>query len=282
MFSACQDVSIMPTWDGYFFISGDKSYNGGQSYILSGYSGEKSAYTPPDDARIPPRFYTHQFVYISYPVLRDRSPEIHHIDGWYIVLEQIPDPLPPPFLSDGQINPEMTALFAESSKIFLHPGQSNPFIVAINYNTEAASRYGFILSRARFPDLETEWVEQFLQESNLPYVRIVPTADRYISPNGRFLAENDGIYDVATGQQVTTIPFVDQEPFSTPFSTNYRPCCWFPDSSAVIYQFEPPAGGSFYEVSLIEWLDRIAFGAPIHMDTFSLPVLKVHKSERES
>ena len=273
MFSACQEVIIQPSWDGYFLVTGDKNYEDSNRYLLNGFTGEKinlDLVDSPDRITLLPE---HMIFYSS---------QIHNWkEEWIVSIDQSRESLPAPFSDKNIVNPEMVELLQTKEYIILvHYGY--PYILAFD---KAINEPGISLSWGHFSELGSRWPVEFLEASELSYISIPPPEFRrlppynMISPNGRFLAENDGIYDVATGQQVATIPFVDKDPFSTPFSNNYRPCCWFPYSSTVIYQFEPPVGGSFYEVTLIEWLDRIAFGAPIHMDTFSLPVLKVHVPE---
>lgn len=271
MFSACQDIFLMPTWDGHFFISGDETYHNGQSYILNGYTSEKVAYMLPNQDRQSFRFYTSELVYITYS--RSRSPEIHHTDGWYVVLEPLPEPVPPPFLDDGAVNPQMMTLFDSRARIFLHRSP-NPFLVVLANDAVNASGSSFVLSRDRFPDLETEWPIRFIEESGLPFMNI-PPPNRAISPDGRFQATNEGVYDTTTDELV-----VDMLPVSThiipefkqPF---YRPCCWWPDGSAVIYLPHLSFPSPIVPFTTSEPF-HFEIGAPLARGEVNLPILKVY------
>jgi hypothetical protein len=271
MFSACEDVLLVPTWDGYFFISGDETFYYGQSYILNGYTSEKVAYVLPNQGRQSFHFYTHELVYITYG--RSRSPEIHHTDGSFVVLEPLPEPVPPPFLDDGAINPQMVALFDSRERIFLHRSP-NPFLVVLGNYAVNDSGSSFILSRGRFPDLETEWPIRFIEESGLPFINI-PPPHRAISPDGRFRAQNEGIYDMTTGEQIVDMIAVSTHIIPEFKRSFYRPCCWWPDGRAVIYlphllfpsELAPfTTSGPFH----------FEIGAPLARGEVNLPILKVH------
>lgn len=269
----------MPTWDGYFFIAGDESYDLADAYLLDGYTGEKIPYTLPEDHRLV-YFLTNELVYISYLLGESRPAEIHHrTENWAMPIEQMRGSIPPPFLEDGTPNPDLIFLLEESERVFV-VRYAAPFIIVLGANAPDEVESSFILSGASYSrDLGAQWPVQFLETSGLAHISIPPLEWRRLppyrmpSPNGRFVATGRGIYDSVTDQKMVSL--------SLPYPYDYRLCCWYPSSDAVIYM--PP------DFHLTTWglaspeyerFERLVMGFPLQMEARSAPILKIHIPER--
>jgi len=105
---------------------------------------------------------------------------------------------------NGEPNLELLVVSLEQAERVFFTQRYNDTVVVLMSDFTANPNRGFTFSRSDIPMGEfNSRVEQFLQENNIVYQTIredFPT--EVISPNGRLVARNKGIYLVATGQKV--------------------------------------------------------------------------------
>jgi len=277
MYPACGDVQVTPLTGGrYLFVRGDDSYPYSDEYLLDLVTSEKTPFfLPPDVTQI------EQFEFLTTELLIVYSLKGYRLldwqDGRSLLVEGLDtETLPPPYLSDGSLNPEALALFQSTEQIFLFRGGGSAVALAPDW-WENPGR-NFVIGRGQFPDIESDWIRALVKASGIPYgsaswVASARTVKELTSPDGRFVARPTGAYEAETGRLVAAAYQVWLVYDPDRCVTCYRPCCWLPDNSAVIYLFS--GGGvspapTMYEV-----------GAPGYGDysRFRMPVLKINLLE---
>lgn len=109
---------------------------------------------------------------------------------------------------DGQINlktnqPLLVESLRQAEQVFLI-GASTDTVVALAPNFEAHPEQNFIVEKYDVPDFNTE---RFLQENGISYQTVLPGyPHEAVSPNGRLIARDDGIYLVETNQMIVKAP----------------------------------------------------------------------------
>lgn len=109
---------------------------------------------------------------------------------------------------DGQINrkanqPLLLENLRQAEQVFLI-GASTDTVVALYSDFRTYPERNFIFDRFDLPDFNTE---QFLQENYISYQTVLPKyPHEVVSPNGKLIARDDGIYLVETNQMIVKAP----------------------------------------------------------------------------
>ena len=116
--------------------------------------------------------------------------------------------------------------------VFLIGGRT---IVALASDFRTNPEHGFYIDRTSFPDYDENRAEQFLLQNKIEY-HAVPSrfTDEVLSPDGKFIGRDDGIYLLETNQKIAagySISKYDRLYSSKYFSVRG----WTYDSSGVIY-----------------------------------------------
>jgi hypothetical protein len=107
---------------------------------------------------------------------------------------------------NGEPNIELLiASLHQAEQVILTPNYSTVFVLMPNFLT--MPEHNFTFSLFDFPEWGPRRVEQFLQENNIVYRTILPRfPHEVLSPDGRLLARDDGIYLVETDQMIVKAP----------------------------------------------------------------------------
>jgi len=103
---------------------------------------------------------------------------------------------------NGEPNVELLVdALHQAEEVFLTPNDSTVVVLLPNYSTDPEQ--GFAFDHSDFPEWGPRRVEQFLQENKVVYqIVFADFPDEAVSPDGRFVARNDGIYLVETNQRI--------------------------------------------------------------------------------
>lgn len=127
---------------------------------------------------------------------------------------------------NGEPNLELliTAL-NQSKQVFFIPDDNRVIVLSENFQTNLEQNFTFGLSD--IPEWDPNRVERFLQEHNIGYQIVRPDfPHEVISPDGKLIARDEGIYTLKTNQMIVKAPpsFVRG---------------WISDGRAVIYSSSP-------------------------------------------
>ena len=145
--------------------------------------------------------------------------------------------------SDAYVNGELDlSILAEelqeAKNVFL---VDNDNIVALITDFHSHPELNFNILRSDFPGREANRIEHFLQQNNIAYHRILDEfPGEALSPDGRFIARDDGIYLVETGQKI--IEGYSASGFYRAYSGKYFSVRgWLYDKSGALYSpfFKP-------------------------------------------
>ncbi len=297
MFSACEDVTVYEVGSGtHLYVEGDAQYSDADAYLLDMMTGEKIPFTAALEPNDGYEFLTDTLLW----VFQSRHPDNPHpgyILEWqtgrkaeFTLLTS--KNLPIPFHSDGSINPDMMALLQPADRIFYFYRRGTPVAITLVENWYERDDENLLISGAEFsePEIEIGWLFQVLEGSGKPYTA-VPNKDYHIghsssfpSHNARFIADQSGVYETSTGEQIVDIQHLSNQLTSRCRISKgrscfpaYVPCCWLADDTVVLYLYRPRTGleGNI----IIDLLDpptmRWRVGAPFQVSPLSMPVLKV-------
>ncbi|MCP5101164.1 MAG: hypothetical protein GY943_36925 [Chloroflexi bacterium] len=293
MFSACQDVMVHEVGGGtHLYVEGDDEYTAADVYLLDIVTGEKNPFTPalePNDYE----FITDKLLYVK-ESRNAINPHPAYILEWqtgqqasYKLLRS--EQLPLPLDSNGTATQAMLDLFQPAEQVFYLRYWSTPFALTLVENWQERHDENLLISGGEFfePEIEPDWLIQVLEASGKLYTT-VPRKRYYVgrsslpSHNGRFFADQSGVYDANTGEQI-----IDMRPVSAPLTRcpirsgrfcvpAYIPCCWLADDNVVLYLFQPKTGGITNPYELLSPPTmRWQVGAPFQVSPLSMPVLKV-------
>jgi len=128
---------------------------------------------------------------------------------------------------NGELNLEVLATeLRDAQDVFVI---DNDIIVALKSNFESSSERNFYI-RASSLGYDSDRAERFLQQNGIDYHFVPgPVQEEAVSPDGRFLAREDGIYLAGSGEivQAYTVRGITGEHFSIKG--------WTSDSSGAIY-----------------------------------------------
>jgi len=109
---------------------------------------------------------------------------------------------------DAEINgkanqPLLLENLKQAQQVFLI-GSSTDTVVALAADFRVHQERNFIFDRFDLPDFNTE---QFLQENHISYQTVLPNyPHEVVSPNGKLIARDDGIYLIETNQMIVKAP----------------------------------------------------------------------------
>lgn len=285
-FSACDNVSIQKiTRDSYFFkVSGDDNYPLTETYFWQPTTDEKIPFYPPENENLWVILNT-DLVFIygnttfnNIPSRLYRPSDKQSVPIKYLDSSQ----LSPIYLPSGDVDPKaVQVLFSDSTQIFRnfgHGATEQVIVLGPNWLTQPDKNFFFY----DIPSSERAktWVQDVIEASHVPVIE--PPSGPVISPNGRFLAKPEGIYEIATNKLVIDFSGLNIFPCALKScevfgeTIRYGPCCWLSDSSAVFYQ-----STEYPLAELIPWMAKIKIpsffaGAPIQYGGIVPPVLKVN------
>jgi hypothetical protein len=217
--SACRYLNITLLPGGRYLHVRERRFWSTSTYLLDLQTNEKSSINLPDNAHV--YFLTDDLVYVS-------SSDEYILD--WINEKQYPIRkfvfLKPDAYVDGHVNLELLAdALHKAERIFLI---NDDMVVALATNFPASSDHNFLTGWYDIPGFDPNRVEEFLRENNIVYESITENfPDEAASPDGRFIARNDGIYLIETGQKI-----VDAYPS--------RVRGWASDGRGVIYSSSGP------------------------------------------
>lgn len=107
---------------------------------------------------------------------------------------------------DGKPDVDLLAShLRQAEQVFLTPNHSRVIVLMPDFFIDP--KQGFTFSLFDFPEWDHTRVEQFLQENNISYGTTLPWfPHEVLSPDGRLLAKDDGIYLVETDQMILKAP----------------------------------------------------------------------------
>jgi hypothetical protein len=103
---------------------------------------------------------------------------------------------------NGEPNLELlVSALREAEQVFLTPNYSTVVVLMPNFLINLEQNFTFSLFD--FPEWSSNRVEQFLRENNINYQTVLADfPSEAISPDGKFIARQDGIYLVKTNQKI--------------------------------------------------------------------------------
>ena len=284
LFSACDNVNIVPVAkaeDNLLLVYGDNTFSESDPYLWQPISDKKTPFFPPEKRHIilsEELVLIHGRYNVVLPqVINFRSGESASVSIFDATM------LPPIYLKDGSINPEVfSMLFDDDSQIFVELKTGSNIVIVLGKNWAEQPEGNFYLSEALLPDENEGWLKDVIESSGKSYTELYSNYSnkwnlRY-SPDGRYYADKQGIHELtgnelilsmAEANQMTPCPEDDCSVGFAP--VGFEPCCWLADNSAVLYEFR--SGGLVLFETLP--LPAIYFGAPIKNLTTSMPILKV-------
>lgn len=171
--------------------------------------------------------------------------------------------------ADAYINNELNlkALVEELQKtkdVFLI---DNDMIVALAMDLQARPESNFIVRRVEFSGRESDRVENFLQQNNIAYHYVLDMfPGEVLSPDGKFIAREDGIYLIATGEKI--VEGYSVSGYYRPYSGQYFSVRgWLYDNSGVLYS-------AFFEPCLLE-TNFVIFEYPTCIVKVDQPLIKL-------
>ena len=215
---ACLYANVRLLPHGRYLYVTERGIWSAPTYLLDLYTNEKISINFPDSHFY---FLTDNLVYVS------MSDE--YILDW-LNQKQYPIQkfvsLHPNAHVDGQVNLETLANeLHEAKHVFLINDNT---VIALASTFPTSSDQNFVTGWFDIPGFNPNRVEEFLRENSIVYESIPENfPNDVVSPDGRFLARNDGIYLRETGQQIA-----DAYPS--------RVRGWVSDSRGVIYSSSGP------------------------------------------
>ncbi len=134
----------------------------------------------------------------------------------------------------GEPNLELlvAALLQAEQVIFT---QNNDTVVVLMSDFPANLEQNFTFDRSDIPGRDSNRVEQFLQENKVIYQTVLADfPGEAISPDGRFIARNDGIYLIKTGQKIVE-GYTARGPIDSHSGKYFSLQGWTYDGAGVIY-----------------------------------------------
>lgn len=280
MYPACENVSLRPIAGGTHFLV---SYQHTSSYLLDGITGESIPFQPPSGV-YRYNFLTPELLLVHIETAPRQIPSnmalniLNWQDGSSATVQRLDAESLPSIMVNGSVNPEITSLFEKGEQIIVFD-RFTQAVVSTSTDLEESGDI-FYISEAVSRTVPTGWLQTAVEASNVPYIQVFGgrlSEELYISPDGRYTAEDEGIFDAATEQLVAPSynrlqqGCVDME-YGICFP-EYRFCCWLPDSSGAIYT-------SHIVYNSSSRAPRAFVGAPGQDERgYWLPILKVRVPE---
>jgi hypothetical protein len=118
----------------------------------------------------------------------------------------------PGAFSDGDLNPDLLLqALLQSDKVFLIDAAADPAI-ALSSDFRAHPEHNFIFNRFELPEYWESSTEQFLRQNNVAFqyaaarFPLYSLPEEVVSPNGKFVARNDGIHLAETNRLIVKAP----------------------------------------------------------------------------
>lgn len=204
--SACNNGGIRLSPSGRWLLVYDRKVKTSPNYLLNINTGneilvdlpEGSAYFLNDDLL---------YIFIWYGG--------NHEGGYYIYdrladsLYPIPNfiELQPKAYTYGKVNQNMLFTTLLSVKEVFIIDQAFPPVIALSSDFRTHPEHSFVFDYSALPDHKSDLMEQFLEQNNITYHHATANyPHELVSPNGKLIARNDGIYLVETNQLIVKAP----------------------------------------------------------------------------
>ncbi len=294
MFSACQNVTVHEVGSGtHLYVEGDAQYTDVGAYLLDMVTGEKTPFTAALEPNDSYQFLTDSLLLV-YKSRHPDNPHPGYILEWQTGRKAeyttfTTKELPVPINLDGSVNPDMVAFFQPADRIFYF-FSDGPAITLVE-NWQERPDENLFISGAKFsePEIGYGWLLEVLEVSGKPYSNVsskgyhIGHSSSFPSHNGRFIADQSGVYDADTDEQIIDIRHLSERHSfrcrifkGSSCVPAYVPCCWLANDTVVLYIYRPHTS---LPEDLYELLDpptmRGQVGAPFQVSPLSMPVLKV-------
>jgi hypothetical protein len=135
--------------------------------------------------------------------------------------------------SNGDLNLDVLATELRNAQdVYL---MGNDMIVALKSDFETFPESNFYIDRASLPGYDPDRAQEFLQKNGIDYTTIPePFQEEAVSPNGRFIAREDGIYLAENGEKIVD-GYLEKGILHSYGKYFSLPRGWTSDSSGVIY-----------------------------------------------
>jgi len=143
--------------------------------------------------------------------------------------------LQPQAYSYGELNTSLLfRALSQIEKVFLIDNAFPP-VIALSSDFRAHPEHSFTFDYSALPGHNASLLEQFLQQNNIAYYHIAATfLHEAVSPDGRFIARDDGIYLIETGEKI--VEGYDARGWFHPYSgDHFSVRGWIYDGTGVIY-----------------------------------------------
>lgn len=226
---ACRYVSSILSPSGRLLYIQEKNGSSNSTYLLYLQTNEKTSFLIPDGSN---HFLTDNLIFHSF---YGNDEYVLDISTGMKYPVQNAAHIQPNIYSMGDIEPKLLLeALAKVDHIFLIDEVFQP-VIAISQNARSQPEVIFTFNVLDFPGDESSRVKQFLDESNIVYNFVPASFPREVtSPNGKFIAREDGIYLANTNQKI--VEGYSSSSYYRIYSGKYYSVRgWTYDSSGAIY-----------------------------------------------
>ena len=216
---ACRYVNTRLLPSGRFLYVREKEFGHIATYLLDLQMNEKITINLPNSSFY---FLTDNLVYVSQVdgYILDWKNEKQYPIRKFVYLH-------PDASNDGSVNLKLLAKALHEAK-YVYLISDNDTVIALSPDFPVINDDIFIVDRFDIPGIYTDRLEQFLNENHIVY-QFVPASfpSEATSPDGKFVARQDGIYLIQTNQLIIRA-----------YPSRLRG--WMHDSSGAIYSSSGP------------------------------------------
>jgi hypothetical protein len=226
---ACQYVSSIVSSSGKILYVQEETAGGISTYLLNLQRDEKTPFTLEEGSSY---FLSDDLIFHSY--YRNDQYILDRITNTKYSIQNATH-LKPSVYTHGNVDPNLLlkALLQVNQVFFIDDYHQT--VIALSSDFHTYPEHSFTFDRFDLAGEDTNRVMQFLQQNNVGY-HLIPAdfPHEAISPNGKFIARDDGIYLIETGQKIVNgySPSILYRPYSGYY---FSVRGWTYDNTSVIY-----------------------------------------------
>jgi hypothetical protein len=200
--SACGNGGVSLSPGGQLLYVRGRNNRPGSTYLLDLQTQEKIQFALPEGSNY---FLTDNLIFLSLDYgggeyIYDNSTEKQYPIQSFIQVQ-------PNAYSYGKLDSGLLfRALLQVEEVFLIDAPYQP-VVALSSDFRTRPEHSFTFQASALSGENTDWLEQFLRQNNIKYFHIMATLPHeVVSPDGHYVARDDGIYLLETNQLIVKAP----------------------------------------------------------------------------